>query len=76
MYAPGNMFRVGRVVSEDDGFLLLEIAKSDQEPYSLQEGDQFYTLLFVTREARDGEMKLRMAARGEKLRAWLPWEER
>lgn len=58
--------QVARIVSEDDKFLLLEVLKDESETFSLQQGDQFYTLMFV--RPRDG------AAQNE-LEAWVPWKE-
>lgn len=51
---------VGRVVSEDSGFILIEIMKHDTDTFTLQEGDRFYTLMFV-RQVDDG------------VEAWKPW---
>lgn len=47
---------VARVVNEDDDFLLLEIPKSDQHVFHLdddKEGNRFHTMLFAS--MRDGE---------------------
>lgn len=56
---------VGRVLSEDKDFITIEIAKHDEDYFTLNKDDQFYTLLFVTNKNMD---------RGQ-LRAWLPWEQ-
>lgn len=53
---------VGRVVSEDEGFMLIEIMKrEDTDTFTLQEGDQFYTLMFV-RQVDD------------RTEVWKPWK--
>lgn len=54
---------IGRVVSEDEGFMLIEIMKrEDTDTFTLQDGDRFYTLLFVHQV--DGRTE-----------AWKPWRE-
>lgn len=54
---------VGRVVSEDDGFMLIEIMKREAtDTFTLQEGDQFYTLMFVRQV-------------GDRAEPWKPWQE-
>lgn len=58
-----DAIRVGRVVSEDDKFVLLEVPKDMTEPVTLQEGDRFWTLVFVKAE-RPGS---------QRMVAWLPW---
>lgn len=53
---------VGRVVSEDEGFMLVEIMKREAtDTFTLQEGDQFYTLAFV--RMNEGKAEL-----------WKPWQ--
>lgn len=64
MQASGSDVIVARVLSQDDKFMTLELAKSDKESFTLQEGDQFLTLIFVTAEG---------LPKGH-LRAWKPWE--
>jgi len=63
MKAKGSDLIVGRVVHEDEKFITIEIAKSNDTPYTLdpETPDRFYTLLFVKSE--DGSV-----------RVWRPWE--
>lgn len=39
--------RVARVLSQDDDFATVEIAKRDDVPFLVNEGDEFLTILFV-----------------------------
>lgn len=59
--ARGADLRVARVLHQDERFLTLEVAKQDDWPLQIQDGDEFLTLLFV--KQRDGAVH-----------AWLPWE--
>ena len=38
---------VGRVVNEDDNFMLLEVCKDENRQLRLEEGDKFYTIIFT-----------------------------
>jgi hypothetical protein len=62
---PVDNIRVGRVVSEDDHSILLEVLKSDAQAYTLDPdgGDRFLTVLFAHR-TDDGGLEI-----------WLPWED-
>lgn len=55
--------RVGRVISNDGNFVLLEVAKNDEATFTLDEEvpDNFLTLLFLRRD-EDGDMSI-----------WNPW---
>lgn len=54
---------VGRVVSEDEGFMLIEIMKREAtDTFTLQDGDRFFTLAFVRQV--DGRTEL-----------WKPWND-
>lgn len=44
---------VGRVISEDSGFILIEFLKDDAQTFTLQDGDRFYTVLFVQMEGSE-----------------------
>lgn len=57
-----SQMQVGRVVTEDEKFMLLEIAKDQTEPVTLQEGDRFFTLVFVR------------AIGPQQADIWVPWE--
>lgn len=58
-----DKLQVGRVVSEDDKFLLIEVLKDKNETFTLQENDRFLTLMFVHKpEGRPG------------VEIWTPWE--
>lgn len=68
MKAGRDQIRVGRVLSETETTLTLEVHKSNATPYTLSqaldpdaEPDRFYTLMFVRQD-------------GERAVAWLPWE--
>lgn len=65
MKVPGNLMRVGRVLHEDDAFMTIEIAKSEQRQLRVEDGDQFLTLLFVHQAQTPS---------GPRAEAWLPWE--
>lgn len=52
---------VGRVISEDKDFMLIEIAKDENRQLTLEPNDRFYTLVFV-----------RMTDTG-KPEFWKPW---
>lgn len=58
----GKHLLVGRVISEDDKFMLLEIPKDLNEPMTIKEGDQFYTLMFMQR------------AGGNNVSPFIPWD--
>lgn len=66
MKVPGHLMRVGRILHEDDGFLTIEVAKSDQWRLSVESGDRFLTLLFVHQAD---------TPHGPRAEAWLPWEK-
>ena len=54
-FSQGNLV-VGRVVNEDDDFMLIEIPKSDEHTFHLDddvEQNRFYTMLFCS--FKDGE---------------------
>jgi hypothetical protein len=55
---------VARVLSEDDRFLTVEIAKNNDEKFTLDQEipDQFHTMIFL--KMVDGQAV-----------AWKPWEE-
>lgn len=55
---------VGRVISQDEGFVLVEIAKDEQRKLSIESGDQFFTLAFI-RMGDDGKPEF-----------WKPWLEK
>lgn len=38
---------VGRVLNEDDEFMILEVAKDENRELQIREGDRFYTLIFT-----------------------------
>lgn len=42
-----NDIVIGRVVSEDENFILLEIAKDIHRKLHIEEGDSFFTLIFT-----------------------------
>jgi hypothetical protein len=44
---------VARLLHQDDKFVTVEIAKSDQTPLRVEEGDQFFTMCFVRGEKRE-----------------------
>jgi hypothetical protein len=67
MKIKGSDIRVGRVLHEDDAFLTIEVAKSDDRPLNVEDGDRYLTLLFV-RGAPTHVDPRRMVA-------WLPWED-
>jgi hypothetical protein len=67
MKVPGNLMRVGRVLHEDDAFVTIEVAKSDQRQLRVEGGDQFLTLIFV---------HAAQTPAGPRTEAWLPWEGR
>jgi hypothetical protein len=54
---------VGRVVNEDDDFMLVEIAKDEHRKVNIDEGDQFYTMAFI-HQPDDGQMEI-----------WKPWQK-
>lgn len=66
MKVPGHLMRVGRVLHEDDGFITLEVAKSDQRQLRVEPNDQFLTLLFVHQAE---------TPHGPRAEAWLPWDK-
>lgn len=55
-------FQVGRVVSKDNGFMIIEIMKDKNDLFTIQEGDRFYTLMFV-QQIDDRTVQ-----------PWIPWE--
>jgi hypothetical protein len=69
MQIRGSDLSVARVLAEDEKFLTLEVAKTDDVSFTLQKdesgetvgGDRFLTLLFVHRDG--GEASI-----------WKPWE--
>jgi hypothetical protein len=66
----GKEISVARILSEDSNFITLEVAKSDQVSFTLNQddegnvigGDKFLTLLFVRPNSN------------EDLEAWKPWQ--
>ena len=67
MKVRGDQMRVGRVLHEDDAFLTIEIAKHDDRPLSVEEGDRFLTLLFIRNAPTHADPQRAVA--------WLPWAE-
>jgi len=63
----GSDIRVGRVLHEDDAFLTIEVAKSDDRPLQVEDGDRYLTLLFVRSAPTHADPRRAVA--------WLPWEE-
>jgi hypothetical protein len=63
----GNQIRVGRVLHEDDAFVTLEVAKDDNRPLRVEDGDRYLTLLFVRSKPTHADPHRAVA--------WLPWEE-
>lgn len=59
----GAHIRIGRVLHEDKDFMTLELAKSDQTPLRVEDGDNFLTLIFVHQDD-DGQTS-----------SWFPWED-
>jgi hypothetical protein len=57
----GEHIKVARVLAEDDRWLTLEVAKSDDETFHLDEDtpDRFFTILFFNAEKG----------------SWVPWED-
>lgn len=59
-----DMLKVGRILSQDDDFAVIEVGKTDKVTFHLQQddegetvgGDQFLTFLFV-RSDGDGSME-------------------
>lgn len=58
-----NMIRMARVLYEDEKFMTIEIAKDLQTEVQLNQGDRFYSMVFI-RSMGD-----------EKMESWLPWDE-
>jgi hypothetical protein len=56
---------VGRVLSDDEKQITLEIMKDDSTPYTLdpEGGDRFFTILFIHQPEGKTEPEV-----------WLPWE--
>lgn len=46
---PTSMLKVARVVGDknDPDFVTLEVGKNDQVQFTIQEGDDFYTVVFL-----------------------------
>jgi len=63
MIGKGSDLRVARVLHEDDAMVTLEVVKDPDRKMRIEDGDRFWTLLFV-RSVGDGHME-----------AWLPWED-
>jgi hypothetical protein len=63
----GDQLRVGRILHEDDAFLTLEVAKSDERELRIENGDQFLTLMFVRAAPTHADPR--------RAEAWLPWEK-
>jgi hypothetical protein len=55
-----EQLRVGQVLEEDDEFVTLKVAKGDQAKYEVEDGDKFWTLLFVQPD-------------GDDMKAEFPW---
>lgn len=51
-----EQMRVGRVIEEDENWVTLEVAKNDLVKYHVEDGDRFYTLLFVQSDGK-GDIK-------------------
>jgi hypothetical protein len=47
MQAKRSDLRVSRKLHEDDDFVILEVGKRDDVTHRIEDGDQFYTILFV-----------------------------
>lgn len=55
-----NHITIGRVVSQDDDFVMLEVPKSITEELHIEQGDEFLTVIFVRN--RNGAVE-----------SWNPW---
>lgn len=55
--------KVARVLHEDEGFMTLEVAKDDNRPLRIEDGDRFLTILFLHKVPGSNDLE-----------AWLPWE--
>jgi len=62
----GSDIRVGRVLHEDDAFLTIEVAKRDDRPLQVEDGDRYLTLLFIRSAPTRADPRRAVA--------WLPWE--
>lgn len=62
MQISSDMLAVGRLLSEDDDFMVIEVAKNDKVSFTLQQdedgetvgGDQFFTMLFCRSNGQGG----------------------
>ena len=55
-----EQIRVGQVIEEDDDWVTLKIAKSDLVAFDVEDGDAFFTILFIQ-------------PHGDELMAVFPW---
>lgn len=55
--------KVARVLFEDDDFVTLEIAKDEHRTLRIEDGDRFFTLVFLKQNPEDGTATV-----------WTPWE--
>lgn len=67
MKAHGSDIRVGRVLHEDDAFITLEVAKDEDRPLRVEDGDRYLTLLFVRNKPTHADPHRAVA--------WLPWKD-
>lgn len=65
MFFKGTDVRVARILTEDEDFITIEVMKNMDDSWSIQEGDKFLTVLFITNEGM----------RGNNVKAWLPWKD-
>lgn len=50
-----RLITVGQTVEEDDDFAVIRVAKHNDVSFKINEGDKFYTLLFIRQDdAKDG----------------------
>jgi hypothetical protein len=61
---PGRYLRIARVLHQDDDLVTLEVVKNERRQLRIEDGDQFWTLVFLRQE------------RGAAMTFWLPWEHR
>lgn len=64
MRARGSDIRVARVLHEDEAFMTVEISKDDSRELRIEDGDRFFTLMFVRRKNGSKDME-----------AWTPWDK-
>lgn len=63
MQIPKQMVKPARVLHEDDDFVTVEVGKHDDVSFTLEDGDEFLTLLFIRSDGEGG------------MEVWEPWAD-